>query len=309
MTRVPSDRFTYPWGDATHCPCGSGGRFAECCKTGPNQLPYVKIPSLRPPGPITNYAHPKCYLSPTNDCSKERSREHYISEAILQRFDRLRVSGMPWQRKGEKVDYPANALVANVLCRQHNSALAPIDTFGLKAFNALVEASDYAVTGRHPGRVQHHLISGDGLELWLFKLLAGMHFGGIAAADRGILRDTCSFPLDELVDALTTGILPAGSGFWVTQGVGAIQPRQISVAPMIEGKSNRNVGVQVIFGPLQFEATLIAPVLSPARRAGLSVRHRPRVIDYIGPARDARVVLSWPDWTKEMRRIALEVVP
>src|SRR4051812_3328188 len=89
MARLSIDKYTSPWGDADACPCGSGSSFGGCCKVGSNQLPYVKIPNLRPPGPTTDFANPKCYMSATNNCSKGKSREHYISEAILARFDEL----------------------------------------------------------------------------------------------------------------------------------------------------------------------------------------------------------------------------
>jgi hypothetical protein len=151
-------------------------------------------------------------MSDTNNCSKGKSREHYISEAILTRFDKLNVSGMPWQKKGEVKTLPAKSLVANILCERHNNSLAPLDKLGLMAFDALTEASDYAVNRKSPGRAAHYLMSGDGLELWMFKLAAGIHFGGIAMAEGGIVRDKSEFPTDEVTAALSTGSLPPKSG-------------------------------------------------------------------------------------------------
>jgi hypothetical protein len=260
---------------------------------GPKQLPYVKIPDLTPPGAATGYANPNCYMSATNNCSKGKSREHYISEAILARFDQLNVSGMPWQKKGEAKVLPSKSLVANILCERHNNALAPLDKLGLNAFDALTAASDYAVNRKWPGRAEHYLISGEGLELWMLKLAAGIHFGGIAAADGGILRNTCDFPISELTSALTTGTLPPDSHLWVNQMPGLIQRAQISVGPLIHIEANLNAGVQVQFGPLQFQTTLVAPPISQQHFEAMASRRRPRVIDFTGPARDARVVLSW----------------
>lgn len=307
MTRLPVDKYTFPWGDAETCPCGSGTVFVDCCKVGPGRLPYVEIPNLVPPGDVTDYAHPKCYMSGTNNCSEGKSREHYISEAILSRFDNLNVSGMPWQGKGTSKILPAGSLVANILCERHNNALAPIDTLGLRAFDALTAASDYAVNRRHPGRVEHYFMSGDGLELWMFKLAAGIHFGGIAAADGGIVRDTCNFPTDEVVQALTTGKPPADSGLWVTQNPGLIQRGQIGVAPLIHVEANKMTGVLVQFGPLQFQSTIGAPPVTIGQLAALQQRSRPRVIDFNGPDRDARVVLSWPGWSAKVGRLGVEL--
>lgn len=233
-------------------------------------------------------------MATTNNCSEGKSREHYISEAILRRFHDLNVSGMPWQEKGETKILPAKSLVANILCERHNSALAPIDLLGVKAFDALTEACDYALNRRWPGRAEHYLISGEGLELWMFKLAAGIHFGGIAAADGRIVRDTCGFPMDELIGALTSATLPPTSGLWISQLPGLVQRGQIGVGPLIEIRTNRHLGVQVQFGPIQFAFLMETPVATAKEFEKYAHLRRPRVIDFHGPDRDARVVLSWP---------------
>ena len=111
MARLPPHRYTSPWGDTAPCPCGARRKSFDCCKRA-KQLPYFELPGLPPPGAVTNYQHPACYMSSTNNCSDGKSREHYVSEAILDLFDQLNVSGMPWQKPGESKILPANALVA-----------------------------------------------------------------------------------------------------------------------------------------------------------------------------------------------------
>jgi len=310
MARLPSDRYTIPWGDAEDCPCGSGHAFVKCCKVGPQRLPYIEVPNLRPPGKTTGYAHPKCYMSGTNNCSKEKSREHYVSEAILERFDQLNVSGMPWQARDESKILPANALAGNILCTRHNTALGRLDELGLKALDAVTFACDYAVNATSPGRVEHFLMSGEGLELWLFKLAAGIHFGGIATDDGVAVRDKHSFPIAELADALSTGNLPTNANLWVAALPGVVQRAMIQVAPLIDTATNRHIGVQVRFGPLRFETTLVAPPLTMQHLASLENRRRPRIIDFIGPARDARVILSWKGQNPfGVNRLPVEVRP
>lgn len=307
MTRAPPNRYTFPWGEADACPCKSGYSFAYCCRTGHGKLPYVKIPLLEPPGAITGYAHPKCYMGKTENCSTSKSREHYISEAILERFDKLLVTGMPWQERGAKQVFPTDALASTILCERHNNALAPIDQFGLRAFDAIIQSCDYALGSKHSGRVQHHLLSGEGTELWLFKLLAGIHFGGIAAAEGGLLRDTCAFPTDTLVASLSTGTIPPDASLWIASGTGTVERGHIAVGPLIDVEKNCNIGVQVRFGPIQFEATLVAPPLSIAQQAKHIIRKRPRIIDFVGPARDARVILTWPGQASEVRRLEVRL--
>jgi hypothetical protein len=78
------------------CPCGSGKTIINC-HLGLDGRLRKPVPSLRPPGPKTSYAHPGCYLRSTADCSRQISREHYISEAVLEQLGRvLRVSGAAW---------------------------------------------------------------------------------------------------------------------------------------------------------------------------------------------------------------------
>jgi hypothetical protein len=244
-------------------------------------------------------------MASTRNCSERKSREHYVSEAILRRFSNLLVSGMPWQAPGEAKIYPRKALVANVLCERHNNALAPLDTLAARAFDALIAAADYAVNQPHPGRVEHHLISGHGLELWMYKLHAGTHFGGIAAADGKRLKDAYSFPTSEIVEALTNGKLSSDGGLFVSQNVGAMQSGQISIGPILEIGRSCNVGVQVQFGPIRFDTTISPRAIT---EAGWQ-RRRPGVIDFTGPARDSRVVLSWDRWGNEVNRIGVEVRP
>jgi len=267
------------------------------------------VPNLIPQGPFTNYAHPACYLARTNNCSTGRSREHYVSEAILKRFEQLSVSGMPWQNRDQAQTLPGNALVANILCERHNGALSPIDSMGLRAFDAFISAADYAVHQRHSGRASHFLISGEALELWMFKLMAGIHFGGIAKADGKVSRDNHDFPLDATIQALSTSELPTTAGLIVTQNSGLVKPKQISVAPLITTQDSRIIGVRVQFGALTFETTIVPPPIFASHRAQLASLRRPRVVDFVGPARDARVVLTWPGGLNDVRRVQISVQP
>ena len=118
-----------------------------------------------PPEPTTGHAHPRCYMSPSRNCSTKISREHYISQAILDQFPVLTVSGLPWQQAGEAPQFAPRALTANVLCTRHNSPLSPLDTLAARAFPAFVLAPRYALERPTPGKAQHYLVSGDALEL------------------------------------------------------------------------------------------------------------------------------------------------
>lgn len=307
MSRLPPDRFTWPWGEAQICPCGSNMPFGDCCHQGPRKLPYVHVPDLMPPELATGHAHPRCYMSPSRNCSTKISREHYISQAILEQFPVLTVSGLPWQQSGEAEQFTPRALTANILCTRHNSALSPLDTLAARAFAAFVDAPRFAVERLNPGKAQHYLVSGDALELWMLKLLAGLYFGGIASANAMRLRESCTIRHAELVDALSGRALPSRAGLYLAQGIGEVPKRALGVAPLIDAAAGEAAGVRVQFGTLLFE-TLLAPAPDEAFRRMTALRRRhPGIIDISGPARDARIVMSWRHQGNQIDRLGIEI--
>lgn len=109
------------------CPCGSGKSIKRCHLAFDGRL-RINKPRLHPPVPRTNFAHPKCYLNGTNDCSEEISREHYVSRAVLEQLGHgIKVTGAPWLAPGISLETTAESLTAKILCRRHNAALSPLD--------------------------------------------------------------------------------------------------------------------------------------------------------------------------------------
>lgn len=137
------------------------------------------VESLRPPGPLTGHAHPKCYLRDTNDCSHKLSREHYISASLLAQLGargKVQVSGMPWQRPGETTDTGISSLTAKMLCERHNNALSPLDAEAAFFFSTLRTALidlNHKTLSRKP---IVHLVSGETIELWLLKVACGLYY-------------------------------------------------------------------------------------------------------------------------------------
>lgn len=213
---------------------------------------------------------------------------------------------MPWQREGEVQSLPSSALVANILCARHNNALSPLDALAGKSFDALISSADYAVHQQHAGKVLYSLTSGHALELWMYKLAAGIYFGKIAVANGKRVRDTCDFPENEIAHHLTEGTLSPEGGLYVTQNVGEVPRSNIAIAPLTEASSNCCVGVQVQFGPLQFATTVVRPKVPTTAEAAVRGRRRPHVIDFLGPARDARVLLTWPRTKGEFQRLGVQ---
>ena len=293
MVRLSPETYRNPWGDADRCPCGSGGTFDGCCKVAVRRLPHVAVPSTRPPSPVTGNAEDRCYLKNSFDCSNKISREHYISRVILDEFDGLSVGGLPWQADGEQLQVSSSALVAKILCTRHNSALEPLDTLAFRAFRALVDGPQYVFSQRRPGRIAYHLISGDALELWFIKLLAGLYYGRIATHGRDRLLGRRTMDDQALRNALLNQNLAPGAGLYVAQQPGEMLRRGIRAAPLSNVALDALIGIRVEFGTVAFDTLLTAPPDQSAALARNRRRHRPGLIDFHGPQRDARLVLSW----------------
>jgi len=52
-----------------------------------------------PVGSRTGYRHPKCYAGADSNCSTKISKEHFISETLLERISlngRAKIAGLAW---------------------------------------------------------------------------------------------------------------------------------------------------------------------------------------------------------------------
>jgi hypothetical protein len=175
----------------THlCPCRSGWIMASCCLDKSDGKLRKRVKSLQPPSPVTNFAHPKCYLRSTHDCSEDISREHYISANILEQLgSSISVIGFPFLAPNETKSFAIDNLTSKILCRRHNEALSPLDQEAGIFFRELsLSLSDLE---KAPSRTHNiHLASGSALELWMLKTACGMYFSRIAAKDNVRLAGT-----------------------------------------------------------------------------------------------------------------------
>lgn len=283
--------------------------YADCCKRGRGELPLVSLPPLLPPSPSTNFAHPSCYMSSTNNCCQQISREHYISRVILEKFPTLQLSGLPWHKDDAPVTYPADALAAKILCKRHNEALNKLDTLAGSAFDSFVKAAEYALDHDRPGRVLHFLASGDALELWMVKVLAGIYFGGIATDGGKKMIDECEIDIVALTNALSGNGLPNNTGMLVAQTPGYVLRKSISVAPIISTKNPRAVGLHLSFGSLLFHTFIDGGYQTEIVEAKRSKRFRPGIIDFYGPCRDARIILTWKGRRTSANQIGMQIRP
>lgn len=145
-----------------NCPCNSGKRIIDCC--------FAKIDTT-PPGTKTGLSHPRCYAKSLRDCSSKISREHYISEGILDLFesDTLRAYGFSWLKDSDDNVFTRNALAAKVLCERHNKALSELDSLAKKFFRFVLGKS---------GDQWAMIVPGYEIERWMLKAYCGLISSG-----------------------------------------------------------------------------------------------------------------------------------
>ena len=155
------------------CLCGSRKRAGQCCLKETGQL--VKSPSeTKPPAGPTKLVTEKCYAGELNDCDGDSpTKEHYISAAVLELMgDKIDLGGAPWKKDDGPLSI--SALTSRILCKRHNNVLSGLDSEAARLFNALI--------GFHKGQTKGRtLFSGEDIERWMLKTLAGIVASGTAA--------------------------------------------------------------------------------------------------------------------------------
>ena len=82
LSNVPITQHDGP-APRANCPCGSG-RPARRCHRGEDGSWIAKRPPALLTDERTGYANPRCYGSASKDCSEDMTREHYISDDVLE---------------------------------------------------------------------------------------------------------------------------------------------------------------------------------------------------------------------------------
>lgn len=129
-------------------------------------IPGVPEVNCTPPPPVTNYSHPRCYARASNNCGHTISKEHYISQQVLELWaeDGVISTNMLGSFAGELSRLKLGDLGANILCKRHNEALSGLDdvggTFGRFIRNVTPQLHDA-------------VINGSDLERWFLKIFLG----------------------------------------------------------------------------------------------------------------------------------------
>jgi hypothetical protein len=167
----------FDMGQANHvkyapCICGSGRKALDCCRRRGGWHKSASVVSLS--NSQNEGEHKACYLRATKSCDGTITGEHYVSQSVLKVLadKAVEVSGAPWL-KGETKRLPFSALVANCLCKAHNSALSDLDREVGLFFSAMQRC---VTTPTGPGF--RFIFSGHDIERAMLKMLAGMAVSG-----------------------------------------------------------------------------------------------------------------------------------
>jgi hypothetical protein len=278
------------------CPCGSGKTIEACHLDIFDGRLRKPLPSLRPPGQPNRFSHPRCYLRDTCDCSKEDSREHYMSESVIKQLGPvIHVSGMPWLRPGETREIGVASLTTKILCRRHNAALAPLDLEAKLFFSILTEALndlDRKTLSRKP---IFHLVSGDALELWMLKVACGLYFA-IGSKDGVKLAEKYTIDLQKVRRAFFERKWEAQAGLYF-RASSLITAGNVEFSRLMHENDKRFAGATVSLRGLRLDLVFDTTNIN----AGAWARWVRRPSEFVLQRKQRRhsIILTWPPGTPE----------
>ena len=281
------------------CPCRSGLVTRECCME-PDGTFRVKFGTPLPSGPITEFSHVHCFMRESNNCSVDMSADPYMAKGVLDMFSAGAIrANFVWSDVARTTPVVLENLTSRLLCTRHNHALAPLDAVATRGFGSIFEATLYVIKKSLATKNICYAASGEGLELWVLKLLFGAH--SALAADRGhALSDAKPLDFGIFQRALEGTALAAPCGLYLRRaidnraGMGSL----VETAPAITG---------LRFSIAAFEFELI---VDPAGIDFEAFRqlyyYRPSSIELVGRRRAASIYMSGPAFGKnEAARLEL----
>lgn len=255
------------------------------------------MPRIGPPAvPVTGYAHPRCYLRLTQNCSAKISGEHFISRAVLEVLGNMvAVDGAPWLPAGESKGIGINKLTAKVLCERHNGPLSPLDANAGEFFRRLL---DIHTDMKHRSLSRKRtvwLTSGEALERWMLKAACGFFHSKNASMDGSILASDHAFNDDLAIRALFRGVWNDGCGLYMQGGPGTtlMTAGAVSLSALTSNSEKRVVGARLVIGGLGFDLLFDNSAFEEDWPPPGLV-YRPAELIFENGQREHRIWLSWP---------------
>lgn len=281
------------------CPCGSGQAIAHCHLDPIDGRFRKNIRTLRPPRGPTGFAHERCYLNVTGDCSREISREHYISEAVLKKLGEIiAISGTHWIESGCTLQTSLASLTAKILCKRHNEALSPLDAEAGIFFKALLDGIIDLDRKTLSKKRKFHLASGEGLELWFLKVACG-HYFGLAAHDGAKLKEAYEIDLTQITKAFfdREWLSRCGLYFKGSTGDRLKTSSTIGISALLDPPRKEMAGVTISLLGVEMDLIFKATNANPGEWTGL--HKRPTELVLRRGARFHSIILTWPVGTPE----------
>lgn len=180
------------------CPCGSAIPLGVCClREGGRLLPASAITAM----PLGSHRNPRCYAAALEGCSTRISGEHAISNSVLKVFAEegvIDIGGTTWMAEGERRLLPTPSLVANVLCTNHNAALAPLDALAGRLLGWLSGSNRLMHKERRRVPADVRLFNGHDIERWFIKALCGFVASGTIDMPASVVPKTWRPPMHWL---------------------------------------------------------------------------------------------------------------
>jgi hypothetical protein len=277
------------------CPCG-GGKSIETCHLDFDGRLRMPRPSLHPPGPLTGHSNPGCYLKGLHDCSDKLSREHYISQAVLEQLGAtIRVAGVPWLAPGETFDTSIASLTAKILCQRHNAALSPLDIEAGRYFSILTSALIDLNRKSLSRRPVLHLVNGQALELWMLKVACGLYYA-IGSKDGTKVGKTFSIDEEKIHRAFFDASWDERAGLYFRGATGSLITVQhgVAMAPLTRDHDSCFGGAIVAMNGFGFELVLDDNGTNP-----VGLTRRPTELVIKNDKREHHIILTWPYGTPE----------
>ncbi len=248
------------------CPCGSGKAIIDCCIT-------ARV-NTTPPAPKSGYSNPKCYARQLNDCSHSMSKEHFVSEAVLNLIrlenKQLKISGPVWLDRNEERRISIESISSKILCKRHNQALSGLDIIGMKFFRFLLQ-ENYSE--------EYLMINGDEVERWMLKLLCGQISSGWSSSEYRNWQP----PKEWLEILFGLGNIQKCEGLYLFKGKD-IKTDYHQIGAWLVGDGSQDVkfnGVYFLIGGFQFLFLISSPnndFLERILKAGWQLHYRPECI-------------------------------
>jgi hypothetical protein len=266
-------------------------------------------PNTSPPGAKTGHSNPNCYLRAAGDCSDDISREHYISRDVLAELGpTITIHGLPWLAPDERRVVGIESLTAKILCRRHNSALAPLDAEAGRFFRALREIDENLYEKSLSRKGLSFEFCGLALDMWMVKASCGLFYSRIAIEGESRLVDTHTINDGLVSQALLGGAFLPGAGLYLISPRGSVMTTapQLQFRQLTVEAEKRFVGFRIGVRNHEFDSLLdVLGVTLPSDRDGF--HHRPSELLFKNKLREHRISLVWPPDTPR-RSITMTVL-